>query len=76
MTGRASTLKGSLENGVVCPHYKCNDQTKIAERTANPEKKIRRTSFLLPFAKTSSPPRRTGLKIQKSGFSNGSLRSI
>jgi transposase-like protein len=29
------------KGGVVCPHCKCNDQTKIAERTANPEKKIR-----------------------------------
>ena len=28
-------------HGAVCPHCKCNDQTKIAERTANPEKKIR-----------------------------------
>jgi len=28
-------------NGVVCPHCKCNDQAKIAERAANPEKKIR-----------------------------------
>lgn len=29
------------KSGVTCPHCKCNDQTKIAERTANPEKKIR-----------------------------------
>jgi len=28
-------------DGVVCPHCKCNDQTKFALRTANPEKKIR-----------------------------------
>ena len=28
-------------NGAVCPHCKCNDQAQIAERTANPEKKIR-----------------------------------
>ena len=28
-------------SGVVCPHCKCNDQAKIAERQANPEKKIR-----------------------------------
>ena len=28
-------------NGVVCPHCKCNDQAKIAERAANPAKKIR-----------------------------------
>ncbi|MGD0251676.1 MAG: IS1595 family transposase [Verrucomicrobiota bacterium] len=35
-------LEGVLwKNGVICPHCKCNDQTKIAERTANPEKKIR-----------------------------------
>ena len=35
-------LEGVLwKNGVVCPHCKCNDQTRIAERTANPEKKIR-----------------------------------
>jgi len=35
-------LEGVLwKNGVVCPHCKCHDQTKIAERTANPEKKIR-----------------------------------
>jgi transposase-like protein len=29
------------KGGVMCPHCKCNDKTKIAERTANPEKKIR-----------------------------------
>ncbi len=29
------------KSGVVCPHCKCNDQAKIAERAANPEKKIR-----------------------------------
>ena len=29
------------KGGVTCPHCKCSDQTKIAERTANPEKKIR-----------------------------------
>ncbi len=35
-------LEGVLwKNGVVCPHCKCNDQAKIAERTANPAKKIR-----------------------------------
>jgi len=35
-------LEGVLwKNGVVCPHCKCNDQTKIAERAANPDKKIR-----------------------------------
>jgi transposase-like protein len=35
-------LEGVLwKDGVVCPHCKCNDQTKIAERTANPDKKIR-----------------------------------
>ncbi|MGA2029661.1 MAG: IS1595 family transposase, partial [Verrucomicrobiota bacterium] len=35
-------LEGVLwKSGVICPHCKCNDQTKIAERTANPEKKIR-----------------------------------
>lgn len=35
-------LEGVLwKNGVVCPHCKCHDQTKIAERTANPDKKIR-----------------------------------
>ena len=35
-------LEGVLwKGGVVCPHCKCNDQTKIAERAANPEKKIR-----------------------------------
>ena len=28
-------------NGIVCPHCKCNDQNKIAERAVNPEKKIR-----------------------------------
>jgi transposase-like protein len=28
-------------DGAVCPHCKCNDQTKIAERAANPDKKIR-----------------------------------
>jgi len=27
--------------GVVCPHCKCNDKDKIAERAANPDKKIR-----------------------------------
>ncbi|HEY1717833.1 MAG TPA: IS1595 family transposase [Verrucomicrobiae bacterium] len=35
-------LEGVLwKNGVVCPHCKCSDQTKIAVRTANPAKKIR-----------------------------------
>jgi len=35
-------LEGVLwKNGVICPHCNCNDQTKFAERTANPEKKIR-----------------------------------
>ena len=35
-------LEGVLwKDGIVCPHCKCNDQTRIAERTANPEKKIR-----------------------------------
>src|SRR5271170_4372846 len=35
-------LEGVLwKDGIVCPHCKCNDKTKIAERTANPEKKIR-----------------------------------
>src|SRR5271154_2892500 len=29
------------KGGIVCPHCKCNDQTRIAERTANPDKKIR-----------------------------------
>jgi transposase-like protein len=29
------------KDGTTCPHCKCNDQSKIAERTANPEKKIR-----------------------------------
>src|SRR5277367_2757425 len=29
------------KGGIVCPHCKCNDKTKIAERAANPEKKIR-----------------------------------
>jgi transposase-like protein len=29
------------KDGVICPHCKCSDQTKIAERTANPDKKIR-----------------------------------
>src|SRR5271156_6197887 len=29
------------KGGVVCPHCQCKDQAKIAERTANPEKKIR-----------------------------------
>jgi transposase-like protein len=28
-------------HGAVCPHCKCNDQSKIAVRSANPEKKIR-----------------------------------
>ncbi len=28
-------------NGPVCPHCKCNDQAKIAERAANKDKKIR-----------------------------------
>src|SRR5271170_7702658 len=35
-------LEGVLwKDGVVCPHCKCNDQTKIAERTVNLDKKIR-----------------------------------
>jgi transposase-like protein len=35
-------LEGVLwKDGTVCPHCKCNDQMKIAERTANPDKKIR-----------------------------------
>ncbi len=35
-------LEGVLwKSGIICPHCKCNDQTKIAERTANPDKKIR-----------------------------------
>ena len=29
------------KNGITCPHCQCNDQTMIAERTANPDKKIR-----------------------------------
>jgi transposase-like protein len=29
------------KGGIVCPHCKCNDKAKIAERTANPDKKIR-----------------------------------
>jgi transposase-like protein len=29
------------KGGIVCPHCQCNDKTKIAERAANPEKKIR-----------------------------------
>ena len=35
-------LEGILwKNGIVCPHCKCSDQKQFAERTANPEKKIR-----------------------------------
>ena len=35
-------LESILWNGgIVCPHCKCNDQAKIAERAANPAKKIR-----------------------------------
>jgi transposase-like protein len=35
-------LEGVLwKDGIICPHCKCNDQKQIAERTANPEKKIR-----------------------------------
>jgi len=29
------------QRGIVCPHCKCTDQKQFAERTANPEKKIR-----------------------------------
>ena len=39
---RREHLEGVLwKSGVICPHCKCSDQTRIAERTANPEKKIR-----------------------------------
>jgi transposase-like protein len=35
-------LESILWNGgIVCPHCKCNDKAKIAERTANPAKNIR-----------------------------------
>jgi transposase-like protein len=35
-------LEGILwKDGIVCPHCKCSDQKQFAERTANPEKKIR-----------------------------------
>ena len=33
-------------HGAVCPHCRCNDQSQIAARKANPEKKIRAGSSI------------------------------